>query len=234
MLVIDIETASDNLDAGYEAYKLATMTTSRTSSDKIREQFPISPLTGKIILIGLLTQRFPELDEKEVNITKFQDGHIEYSTAQIGLFPNGQQLTEKRTLEIFWRIIQHVIPRESGLPLVSFNGKGFDLPYILIRSLINQVDIPLAGKGAFTKWNAKYTTDFHVDMRSIFNNYDNYARGTLDEYAYRMGLTQVMQGDSGADVPIWYNEGKFNQILQKNMLDVNKTFRLYEKIERLL
>jgi uncharacterized protein YprB with RNaseH-like and TPR domain len=109
--------------------------------------------------------------------------------------------------------------------IVTFNGKSFDIPYLTIRTAINGILLkPLA--------NSKYDHSQHLDVRNWLTNFDQYGRGTLEDWCIRFGVLDSYSGAKGSDIQSLYNEDKLQEIGDKCQRDVELLRKLYQKIER--
>ena len=91
--------------------------------------------------------------------------------------------------------------RDSGM-LLSWNGAGFDLPFLVRRSWILKVPIP--------HWvrRGRWWDDSHVDLMRLWNNYDPNAYTKLDHAARVLGLgSKSDQEVSGGSFAPFYREG---------------------------
>ena len=221
MIVFDIETAEDNMDESQVHWFIGKRRDKRlkdpvkldADTEKITKNFPLSPLTGKIILIGLASETNVDGVMKQTT-----DG---FYSIQLGL--DGK--TEKDILEIFWKIIASGVSQSQRV--VSFNGKGFDMPFIIARSLILEVDRPniLRMVDGFLQ---KYNNSVHLDVFLALGG-----NGTQSEWANKMLEDEPLSSD-GHLIPLWYKDGQFDEIIAKNYLDIKQLFILAKKMERWL
>jgi predicted PolB exonuclease-like 3'-5' exonuclease len=131
--------------------------------------------------------------------------------------------TEKQILVKFWDFF------DSDSRFISFNGRQFDGPFLMIRSAINGV-IPkrdLVG----------YRYGFHpnCDIREALNFF-----GTTNNRQFKFNLdlackafgveTSKGEGLDGRSVETWYRAGKHREIADYCLDDVRATAELYEKI----
>lgn len=127
-LIFDIETVGadfNTLDEKSQEYLIKTARTPE-EAEEIKSNLSFSPLTGQIIAIGILN---PDTDKGAVYF-QAPGGDQEHSEEEgVQYFPS----TEKEILEKFWEIIQHYDQ------FVTFNGRSFDCPYIMIRSAVLKV-----------------------------------------------------------------------------------------------
>ena len=78
-------------------------------------------------------------------------------------------LPEKEMLENFFK-------RISGKTLVTFNGIGFDLPFIYKRAMILGVEVPYS----IEHFIKRYSTTFHVDLMQIWSGWSSQGYVSLD------------------------------------------------------
>lgn len=127
-IIFDIETAGmdfDSLEASTQDYLLKWAGTSE-EEEKVRESLSFYPLTGEIVAIGMLN---PDSNKGAVYFQSCGDGPQTFEEDSIK-FECG---TEKEVLEKFWTTIK------AYNQFVTFNGRAFDCPFIMIRSAVNRV-----------------------------------------------------------------------------------------------
>ncbi len=114
-------------------------------------------------------------------------------------------------LEETWR-------RLEGAGLVTFHGKGFDLPVLELRMLKHAISTP-ASSTAFRRRACE-----HFDLRELLAGAASSA--PLDLYAKLVGLPG--KGDvAGADVQALYAAGDLDRIAAYCMTDVVQTYLLF-------
>jgi predicted PolB exonuclease-like 3'-5' exonuclease len=131
--------------------------------------------------------------------------------------------SEKQILEKFWEFF------DSDSRFITFNGRQFDGPFLMIRSAVNGV-IPkrdLVG----------YRYGFHpnCDVREALNFF-----GTTNQRQFKFNLdlacklfgveTSKSEGIDGRSVETWYRAGRHREIADYCLEDVRATAQLYEKI----
>lgn len=119
--------------------------------------------------------------------------------------------TELETLQQFARYTDS-LPFSDHI--VTFNGYSFDLPVIKIRCAVNQVSVRLQNLDL-----EKYS-ESNRDLRLLLTNYDKFAVGTLEQWAFLFGYDGESSTISGADIPQLYAEGKIDIIREKNINDI--------------
>ena len=83
---------------------------------------------------------------------------------------------KKKLLQGFFGYFERLKPR-----LVSFNGRGFDLPVLKYRAMMHGVSVPWL-YGAGDNWNSyqsRYSTDWHCDLLDVLSDYSASARASL-------------------------------------------------------
>ncbi len=122
-----------------------------------------------------------------------------------------RRMAEAEFLEDTWR-------RLEGAGLVTFHGKGFDLPVLELRSLKHAVSTPSSSTGSGRRGGE------HFDMRELLAGAASSA--PLDLYAKLVGLPG--KGDvAGADVQALYASGDLDRIAAYCMTDVVQTYLLF-------
>ena len=173
----------------------------------------LSPLTGRIILIGLLYDKDPQLGDKST----------QYSIDMKPVWYVPLQGDEKQILEAFWMYLSKYLFQETGM--LSFNGKAFDLPFIMNRTSINNMKLPR--KMPMSDYLSKYRHQPHFDLFNWFGS------GSLVEWSYRFGIADSLERD-GNKIGTWYEAGQMQLIIDKNIIDVAQTTTLYNRIKDML
>ncbi len=113
--------------------------------------------------------------------------------------------------------------RLAGATLVTFHGKGFDLPVLELRSLKHSIQIPgpLSGRGG--------AVAEHQDLKEILSARGNAASAPLDLYAKLVGLPGK-EDVAGEDVQALYAAGALDRIAAYCMTDVVQTYLLFLRL----
>ncbi len=138
---------------------------------------------------------------------------------------------EKEIIERFFNGIDKYIPT-----IVSWNGKGFDLPVLNYRSLIHGVAAPryweTGEHDQSFKWN-NYLSRYHrrhTDLMDVIAGYENRAIAPLDQVATLLGFPGKM-GMSGAKVWDYYQQGRIADIRNYCETDVLNTYLVYLRFQ---
>jgi predicted PolB exonuclease-like 3'-5' exonuclease len=131
--------------------------------------------------------------------------------------------TEKQILEKFWDWF------DNDSRFISFNGRQFDGPFLMIRSAVNGV-IPKRDLVGY-----RYQMHPNCDLREALNFY-----GTTNSRQFKFNLdlackvfgvtTSKREGVDGRSVESWYRAGLHREIADYCLEDVRATHELYEKI----
>ncbi len=150
---------------------------------------------------------------------------------------------EASLLKEFWSTFSNAVPpNEERFPvLITVNGKGFDIPVILMRSLkyAHLFDAHhLRGITHFTDTSAdrfdimhpNYTnpfTRYHIDLaRDIFGH-----RISLKKLAHLSGVDAKTEG-RGEDVARYFQDGNLERIARYCAEDVKVTALVFSRINR--
>jgi 3'-5' exonuclease len=221
-LVIDIETFGtpwEEHDPYVREYLIKGMDADDAEEEKRRGA--LSPFTGKIVAIGIVdaeTRRSWALYEVP--------GQTEVITQRSGnrTLISG---TEKQILEKFWAFL------EKDDRFITFNGRQFDGPFLMLRSAIHGLTPKrdLVGN--------RYRFHPNCDLREVLNF--NGALGSrqmrfnLDLACRTFGVqSSKAEGVDGRSVDEMYRAGRYEDIAVYCLDDVRATCELYLKLEKTL
>jgi len=140
-IVFDIETSAlplDNYDEAQQEYlfreaeKITDEPARETKRAEIRQQFNLWPFTAQVVCVAMLnadTQRGQVLFLAE----DFEEAEGE--AGPVEFMPCADEL---ELLTAFWDVAKHY---DS---VVTFNGRGFDVPFIYLRSAL--LNVPISKK----------------------------------------------------------------------------------------
>jgi hypothetical protein len=209
-VVFDIETAGDfeSLDKETQDYFLK-----RAKNEEEREETKKSvnlwPFSGEIVAISLLN---PESGKGKVffqapnqKIENFSEEGADFEIS-----------TEKKILEKFWQSIK------SYNQFITFNGRGFDCPYLILRSAALQV------RPTRNLMPPRFSADFHIDLLDQLTFYGAFRKFSLDFYCRSLGIeSPKIGGISGEKVTQYFKEGKYMEIARYCLADTRATAELY-------
>uniref|UniRef100_A0A6M3LDD6 Putative DNA polymerase n=1 Tax=viral metagenome TaxID=1070528 RepID=A0A6M3LDD6_9ZZZZ len=123
-----------------------------------------------------------------------------------------------------WKFIARAY--HERIPLVSFNGIGFDLPIMFFRAMLQ--DVPVDGF-MYNRLMMKYKNQYHYDLMQILAGWDKQRWNKLEYYLQLFGLGSK-EGMSGADVYPAYMAGEFDKIRDYCRNDVLETCKLFARV----
>lgn len=158
-----------------------------------------------------------------------RDGRIEnYFLKE--LRSGGQEdSSEADLLKGFFGYIDRFKPR-----LVSYNGRGFDLPVLKYRAMVHGVSAGgLLNTG--DKWNSytsRYSSDWHCDLLEVLSDFGASAKVKLNEVCAALGLPGKA-GVDGSQVAGMFDEGRIKEIRDYCESDVLNTYLVYLRYQLL-
>lgn len=189
--------------------------------DSVKDEMGLSPLTGEIVSIAIYDV------ERNAGAVYFQAPEAE---SPIFLEEGGikyQSMTEAEILKTFWDIAQKY--RE----FITFNGRGFDAPFMMIRSAIHgiapSVDL-MEGRYFYQQKGVRHTDVY--DQMTFYGATSK--KGSLHLFCRAFGIPSPKEGGAGNEVGHLFKEKKYMDIAKYNMGDVIATKDLYLKWEQYL
>jgi predicted PolB exonuclease-like 3'-5' exonuclease len=131
--------------------------------------------------------------------------------------------SEKEIVEAFFKFMNAKKPR-----LVSYNGRGFDIPVLKYRAMKYGVSATALYKTGdkWNNYNSRYSADWHCDLLETLSDYGASTRGKLNEVCSILGFPGKF-GVDGSKVTIMYDEGKIKEIRDYCETDVINTYLVY-------
>ncbi len=141
---------------------------------------------------------------------------------------------EQVLLEEFSAFLNKQNPR-----LVSFNGRGYDMPLIGVRSLkynINlhgyyEVDNNQIGKNKWENYRQRYSERFHLDLYDTLGNYGAIRSLSLDALCKMSGIMGKYDVDGSQVYEIIFKENDLEKVDYYCQSDVLNTYWLFLKFE---
>lgn len=225
-LIFDIETVGEDFDALDETTKevLTRWIKKEAENEKdyeaalaeLKNGLGFSPLTGEIVAIGVLD------GERDRGIVCYQaPGESFQDFEEEGI--KFRQMTEKSMLENFWKIARQY------KEFISFNGRAFDIPFLIVRSAIHKIKITkdlMSNRFLSSqKFGAK-----NIDLFDQLSFYGAVRRkGNLHLWSRAFGIkSPKAEGITGDDVGRLFKEKKFKEIARYNVGDIKATKELYD------
>jgi len=133
--------------------------------------------------------------------------------------PSAADLRERALLEDFSRFVGRARP-----VLVTYNGRSFDLPVIVMRSLCHAIALPWYYRDRDVRY--RYSAEGHLDLCDWLAEHGAARAGKLDAIARLIGLPGKL-GVDGSQVEGLYRAGQLASIQSYCLADVAQTALLF-------
>ncbi len=210
-VIFDIETVGkdfESLDTATQEYFLR-FAGSEDEKAEVKDSLSFYPLTAEIVTIGMLdpdTQKgYVFFQTTGDPLLPFEEGFIRYETG-----------TEKEIIGKFWNLIK------GYDQFITFNGRGFDCPFILIRSAVHKI------KPKRDLMPNRYN-DSHIDLLDQLTFYGaSRRRFSLDMWCRTFGIKSPKEeGITGYEVKDLFKTGRHLDIARYCLGDIRATMELY-------
>lgn len=209
-IIFDIETAGmdfEALDSSTQEYLLKWAETEE-EEEKVKESLSFYPLTGEIVAIGMLNP-----DSKKGAVYYQSRGDMLLPFEEEGIrFECG---TEAEILEKFWNAVK------TYSQIITFNGRGFDCPFIMIRSAVNKT------KPTRDLMPNRYNSS-HIDLLDQLTFYGaSKRRFSLDMWCKIFNIkSPKSEGITGYDIKDLFKSGRYMDIARYCAGDLKATMEL--------
>jgi len=224
-LVFDIETSALPLGAFDEAQqeylfrdaaKIEDETLRLQRRAELERLLNLWPLTARVVCIAMLNA-----DTSKGKVLFTAEDHEE-AAGETGPVEFTACMDEAELLSGFWDVARHY---ES---VVTFNGRGFDVPFLYMRSAL--LKVPISRKD----WlGYRFQCDPHCDLADQLTFYGGSREGAarrfnLDFYCKAFGIeSPKSHGITGMDVNQLLTERRYREIAEYCLRDVQATVLLY-------
>ena len=214
---MDIETLGarlDSFDTQQQEYLLKFAETDRERVEAV-QKLSLYPLTAQIIVIGMLN---PDTNRAKILFQAGEEARKEfYSEDELTQFVSGN---ERTIIEEFWQDILHY------KQAITFNGRGFDAPFLLLRSAALNI-LPTKNLMPY-----RYDASSHCDLLEQFTFYGAVRKFNLDFYCKAFGIeSPKVHGITGLDLGKLFDEKKYQEIAEYNLGDLRATAELFRRWE---
>jgi DNA polymerase elongation subunit (family B) len=230
-LVFDIETTSlpwEEFSESQQEYIFRGLE-SEEEKDKRKWEMALTPFTGSIVCIGLMLVQQKseggwEVISKAALSTKKGYTSEERKEQELSTGDKLFLATEERIIDDFWKILT----KYPAATLVSFNGRNFDCPFMMLRSAVYKIR-PSRNIMSGTKFNYP----LHIDLADELTFYAGFGWGAtkrfnFDFYARALGITSPKsEGVDGSKVNELYLNGQIEEIAEYCLRDVSATWELF-------
>ncbi len=225
-LVFDIETSAlpvETFDETQQEYlyrelqKIPDEVERENRRVEITRQFNLWPLTAQVVCVAMLNA------ESQRGQVVFLADDYEEDAVEGGPVEFVPCADESELLSAFWDASKHY------QSIVTFNGRGFDVPFLYLRSAL--LDVPITRKD----WlGYRFATEPHCDLAEQLTFYGVSGREgaakrfNLDFYCKAFGIeSPKSHGVTGMDVSQLMAEGRFREIAEYCLRDVRATVELH-------
>ena len=219
-IAFDIEVAGfpweevDEITRGY----LLQRTRDERDRESVPERMALYPGLGKIIAIGMWNV---EQARGLILLEGQSEPQHEWERVVHSDILRG---SEEELLGAFWEIVGRKRPR-----LVSYNGRMYDGPILMVRSA------QLGVKPSANLVPNRYTIGSHCDLSEIFSFMGAWReRYSLDYWCRRFDVESPKGSIDGSQVGRAYREGRIDEIGEYCLRDVRATAELYRLVEATL
>jgi DNA polymerase III epsilon subunit-like protein len=215
-VVIDIETLGFPLESFDDAQQKYLLKFAESEEERTQtiQKLSLYPTTAQIIAIGMLnpdTNKGEVLFQSDEKVDSLSDGETIH-------FKSGK---EKEILTQFW---EDVLKFDQ---FITFNGRGFDCPFLLLRSALLDV------KPTRNLMPYRYEASVHCDLLEQFTFYGAFRKFSLDFYCKSFGIeSPKSHGITGLDLGKLFDEKRFQVIAEYCAGDLRATAELFRRWEK--
>jgi predicted PolB exonuclease-like 3'-5' exonuclease len=193
-----------------EALKETDETIRQQKTDDAERFLSLYPFTAKVVAIGMFDvqneKSFVYYESDTEDEWQSEDGKVVYKA-----------FTEKAMLERFWHVM------EKTDQVITFNGRNFDIPFLMMRSAKLKV------KPSKNFMGYRFDTKTHVDLLEQFTFYSATRKFNLDFYCHAFDVqTPKSHEISGMEVQNLYQAGRTKDIAIYCGKDIVATYRLFK------
>jgi len=217
-VVIDIETIGRDFEAYDQKSQAYLLKYAENDEEKeiVRKNLALHALTGEIVTIGMLNPDTGKgvvlFQNKNSSVENFEENGLSYEAG-----------SEKEILEKFWNIVK------TYEQIITFNGRGFDIPYLMMRSAINKVRTSRNFMGY------RYNPKEHCDLMEQLTFYGATRKFNLDFYAKSFGIKSSKdEGVDGSMIGELYEKKRYLDVARYCARDLQTTKELYEYWDKYL
>ena len=217
-VVFDIETLAfpfDSLDAEQQDYLTRFARTEEEKEEAIL-RLNLFPFTAQVIAIGMLN---PDSNRGKVFYQGPGDQQRVSDDGMVEFVP----LEERNIREEFWSSLNHYGQ------IVTFNGRAFDGPFIMLRSAM------LGVRATRNLVPYRYSAAEHCDLLEQLTFYGAFRKFNLDFYCKGFGIkSPKSEGITGLDLGELFRTGRYAEIADYCLRDVKATAELFFRWQSLL
>lgn len=218
-IVFDIETCSLPFESLTESQREYLLHFAEKEKDEVIRAEMINeavrytslyPFTAKVISIGIYDiekdKSFVYYESKVEEEWFSEDDQIHF-----------KGVSEENMIKSFWRIA------EFADQVITFNGRNFDVPFLMLRSALLQI------KQSKNFLKNRFDISRHIDLLEQFTFFGVTRKFNLDFYCQSFGIDSPKSKDiTGMEVKTLFEAGRIKEIAIYCSKDVSATFQLYK------
>ncbi|MBI4698966.1 MAG: ribonuclease H-like domain-containing protein [Nitrospirae bacterium] len=217
-IIIDIETTGRDFEAFDDMSKEYLLKFAETEEQikEAKDGLAFSPLTGEIVAIGMLN---PDTQRGAVFFQAPGSPQEPFEEEGIRFIAD----TEAGILQKFWDAVK------SYDQVITFNGRAFDAPFIIIRSAVHGI------KPTKDLMGNRYSAS-HTDLFDLLSFYGAVRRKfSLHMWCKAFGIKSPKEeGVTGHEVKDLFNEGRYVEIARYCCGDLYATRELFDRWNRFM
>ncbi|GAB6282112.1 MAG: hypothetical protein STSR0008_08560 [Ignavibacterium sp.] len=217
-IVFDIETVGCELKDLSESQQEYLLRQALKEENELAKQEKIEeaerflslyPLTAKVVAIGIYDVK------KEKAFVYYESENQEEWFSESDVHCKG--LPEIELIKSFWRITEKVDQ------VITFNGRNFDIPFLMMRSALLKI------KPTKNFIGNRYNTYSHIDLLEQFTFYGITRKFNLDFYCHSFGIKSPKSKEvSGMEVKNLYEAGRIKEVAIYCGNDIKATYELFK------
>lgn len=214
-LVFDIETVPDTdlRKAPSTIAQAVAKWAERGESDEAKVM-SLSPLFGKVVSLALGEGESPLEDQKITTLIVPPPGREDDEFP-----PNMRPMSEPDLMRAFWALAEH------ANVVVSYNGRGFDVPYMVTRSLVHGIPARV------DLLSRPFDLRPHLDLLQVLTKGNRrLGPSSLDVVCWALGIQSPKGEMDGSMVAPFYAQGDIETIASYNAGDVSATTAVYQHV----
>jgi DNA polymerase elongation subunit (family B) len=241
-VIFDIETSGfpiENFDEAQYEYLMKFVDEEETEERrereraKVIERLNLYPLTAQVVAIGMLNvdssqgvvlYQSDEIEPWEIEIEKILNIYASEDSRKDKVKVKFIPGTEREIIEKFWEYIS------KFEIFITFNGRGFDCPFLMLRSAI----LGIKPSRDLMEYN-RLRREPHIDLLDEFTFFGMLRKFSLDFYCKVFGIeSPKSHGITGHDINQLFNEKRFRDIAKYCMYDLIAEAELFFRWEQFL
>jgi DNA polymerase elongation subunit (family B) len=220
LIAFDIEVAGFHWDEVDEITRGYLLQRAKTEEDRASapDRTALYPGLGKIIAIGMWNL------DKEHGLCLLEGKPAPQQEWKRVPSSDVFRGSEKELLESFWEIVERKRPR-----LISFNGRYYDGPILMLRSA------QLGISPSLNLCGNRFNLSSHVDLTEVLSFHGAWREQyKLDYWCRRFDIESPKGSIDGSQIARAYRDGRIEEIGEYCLRDTRATAQLYHKLAETL